>query len=89
MGRYRLGKKFIRLPHSRRNGHGRWRYSDFQGGIIFWSPETGAHIIHGAIMPKWIGVGGSRSFLGYPLADEMVAPDGYGHYVHFEGGSIC
>lgn len=39
-------------------------------------------------MPKWISIGGSRSFLGYPLTDEMVTPDGHGHYVHFEGGSI-
>ena len=44
--------------------------------------------MHGAIMPKWIRLGGSRGFLGYPLTDEMITPDKHGRYVHFQGGSI-
>ena len=69
-------------------GDRRGRYNNFQGGTIFWSPQTGAHVIHGAIMPKWVSLSGSRGFLGYPMSDEMTAPDGHGHYVHFQGGSI-
>jgi uncharacterized protein with LGFP repeats len=69
-------------------GDGRGRFSNFQGGTLFWSLKTGAHEIHGKIMPKWIGLRGGGGFLGYPMTDEMIAPDGHGHYVHFEGGSI-
>lgn len=67
---------------------GQGRHSNFQGGTIFWSPQTGAHEMHGEIMRKWVGLGGSRGFLGYPVTDELVTPDGQGHYVHFAGGSI-
>jgi|SRR5215468_2131737 len=69
-------------------GDGRGRYSNFQGGTIFWSPQTGAHEIHGDIMRKWVELGGRGGFLGYPVTDEMTAPDGHGRYVHFEGGSV-
>ena len=69
-------------------GDGRGRYSNFQGGTIFWSAKTGAHFIFGKIMPKWVSLRGGRGFLGYPVTDELTTPDGRGHYVHFEGGSI-
>ncbi|HXT22279.1 MAG TPA: hypothetical protein VN811_02210 [Thermoanaerobaculia bacterium] len=69
-------------------GDGRGRYSNFQGGTIFWSPKTGACALFGEIMKKWVGLRGSRGFLGYPLTDELVTPDGQGRYVHFEAGSI-
>jgi uncharacterized protein with LGFP repeats len=67
---------------------GRGRYSNFQGGTIFWSTQTGAHELHSEIMRKWVSVGGSRGFLGYPVTDELVTPDRRGHYAHFAGGSI-
>jgi uncharacterized protein with LGFP repeats len=69
-------------------GDGRGRYSNFQGGTIFWSPETGAHTIYGEIMKKWVALRGTRGFLGYPKTDELSTPDQRGRYVHFEGGSI-
>jgi uncharacterized protein with LGFP repeats len=69
-------------------GDNRGRYSNFQGGTIFWSAETGAHEMHSAIMPKWIGLGGGRGWLGYPVSDDVATPNGKGRYVHFEHGSI-
>jgi uncharacterized protein with LGFP repeats len=69
-------------------GDGLGRYSNFQGGSIFWSPKTGPHAMHSAIMPKWIRLGGPRSFLGYPVSDDVATPGGRGRFVHFEGGSI-
>jgi len=69
-------------------GDGRGRYSNFQGGTIFWSDKTGARVIRGTIMKKWVALRGSRGFLGYPVSDETVTPDGKGRFVHFEGGSI-
>lgn len=64
------------------------RYNHFQGGSIFWSPSTGAWEVHGAIRSKYSSLGWERSFLGYPLTNEMTCPDGIGRYNHFQGGSI-
>lgn len=69
-------------------GDGRGRFSNFQGGTIFWSKETGAHSMYGPIMPKWIALHDGRGLLGYPTSDESLTPDKRGHYVHFENGSI-
>jgi len=67
---------------------GRGRFNDFQGGTIYWTPTTGAHEIHGRIRDKWAQLGGTRSFLGYPLTDETPTPGGRGRFNHFEGGSV-
>jgi hypothetical protein len=68
---------------------GRGRYNQFERGSIYWSPETGAHAVYGAIFAKWISpeVGGLEGF-GFPLTDETGAPDNRGRYNHFENGSI-
>jgi uncharacterized protein with LGFP repeats len=65
------------------DGHGRVR--DYQGGSIYWTPQTGAHEVHGDIRVKWAQLGKS---LGYPMTDELGAPDGHGRYNHFERGSV-
>jgi uncharacterized protein with LGFP repeats len=67
---------------------GRGRYNHFQGGSVYWTPQTGAHEVHGAIRGKWASLGWERSFLGYPQTDESTTPDGRGRYNHFQGGSI-
>jgi len=67
---------------------GRGRVKDFEGGSIYWSAPTGAFEVHGGIRIKWAGLGGVRSFLGFPTTDETVTPDGRGRFNHFEGGSI-
>src|SRR6185295_16145150 len=64
------------------------RYNHFQGGSIYWTPQTGAHEVHGDIRGKWSALGWERGFLGYPVSDETSAPDGVGRYNHFQGGSI-
>ena len=64
------------------------RFNDFQGGTIYWTPATGAHEIHGRIRDKWARLGGVRSFLRYPVTDELGTPDGRGRFNHFQGGSI-
>jgi hypothetical protein len=67
---------------------GRGPYTHFEGGSIYWTPETGAHEVHGAIRNKWADMGWERSFLGYPTTDEKQTPDGRGRYSRFEGGTI-
>ena len=64
------------------------RFNHFQGGSIYWTPQTGAHEIHGAIREKWSSLGFERSLLGYPLTDESTVPDRIGRFNHFQGGSI-
>lgn len=64
------------------------RYNHFQGGSIYWSPNTGAHEVHGLIRDKWSSMGWEQSFLGYPLTDETSTSDGVGRYNDFQGGSI-
>lgn len=64
------------------------RFNQFQGGGIYWTPDTSAHEVHGAIRNKWAELGWERGFLGYPLIDETATPDAVGRYNHFQGGSI-
>jgi hypothetical protein len=64
------------------------RYNHFQGGSIYWHPDTGAYEVHGAIRHKWAALGWERSFLGYPKTDESTTPDGVGRFNHFKHGSI-
>jgi uncharacterized protein with LGFP repeats len=66
---------------------GRGRYNHFQGGSVYWTPETNAHEVHGAIRDKWSALGWERSFLGYPVSDELATP-GPGRYSQFQGGAI-
>ena len=64
------------------------RFNRFQNGMIYWTPQTGAHEIHGAILALWASLGYETSSLGYPLTDETAAPDGAGRYSTFQHGSI-
>lgn len=68
------------------DGVGRFNY--FEGGSIYWSPETGAYEIHGAILDRWSQLGWETSVLGYPTTNELPTPDGTGRYNHFRGGSV-
>lgn len=66
----------------------RGRYNHFahpHGLSIYWTPETGAYEVHGAIRDRWASLGWEVG-VGYPVTDESVTPDGEGRYNHFEGG---
>lgn len=44
----------------------------FTGGKIFFTPDTGAHLIYGAILDKYESLGGpADSDLGFPTIDEV------------------
>jgi uncharacterized protein with LGFP repeats len=60
-------------------------------GSIYWTSNTGAWSIHGAIRAKWASLGWESSFgfLGYPTSDETGVPDGVGRFNDFsKSGSI-
>ncbi|WP_265444648.1 hypothetical protein [Flexivirga meconopsidis] len=61
------------------------RYQYFEGALILWSQQTGAHLIHGEILKKFER-SGREGQLGYPLADEEA--DGAGRKQRFEKATI-
>jgi hypothetical protein len=67
---------------------GTGRYAHFQGGSIYWTPETGAHTVHGAVRERWWKLQTGQGGLGYPLSDELAASDRIGRFSRFEGGEI-
>jgi uncharacterized protein with LGFP repeats len=68
---------------------GSGRYNHFEGGSIYWTPDTGAWEVHGAIRDKWASLGWERSFLGYPISDEQPLSDGVGRFSAFQRGEIA
>ncbi|WP_143013060.1 LGFP repeat-containing protein, partial [Actinopolyspora mzabensis] len=69
---------------------GRGQYSEFaNGGVIYWTAETQAHVLRGRILAKWEETGGGAGPLGYPTTDTTATPGNTGQYNHFENnGSI-
>lgn len=62
------------------------RFNHFEGGSIYWTPDTGAFEVHGDIRAKWAEGGWERGPLRYPVSDEMDAPGG--RTSRFQGGHI-
>ncbi|MGH3715111.1 MAG: PQQ-dependent sugar dehydrogenase [Micromonosporaceae bacterium] len=64
-------------------------YNHFAAGCsVFWSPDTGAYQLAGAIRTLWGGLGWERSRLGYPTSDERMTAERTGSFNHFQRGSI-
>jgi hypothetical protein len=63
------------------------RFNHFQGGSIYWTPNTGAFEVHGAIRDRWAELGWERSYLGYPTSDEVGFSEG-GRANSFQNGGI-
>lgn len=63
-------------------------YGTFQGGVIFWSPSTGAHEVRGAILTEWNALNREVGPLGYPTSGQRTASRGGATYNDFERGSI-
>ena len=58
------------------------RINTFQGGAIYWSPTTGAHVVYGAIGAEYAALAhetdaygrDAQLVLGLPTSDEMDVP---------------
>lgn len=64
---------------------------DYQGGTIFYSKDSGAHVMYGQILERYNALGGPSSDLGFPKNDESDTGDGMGRFNDFsapEGASI-
>jgi uncharacterized protein with LGFP repeats len=62
------------------------RYNKFQSGVIYWTAQTGAHVVRGDIRSAWDDTGGAGGPLGYPTSDETPIADG--SRADFQHGSI-
>ncbi len=67
---------------------GRGYFKTYQYGWVMWRSDLGAFAVYGAIGARWNEIGGTTSFYGWPVTDELATPRGPGRYNHFEGGSI-
>ena len=56
-------------------GDGSTRYATFERGAIYWSPETGAQPLTGAIYQAWASLGYERGALGMPTSGEIAEPE--------------
>lgn len=70
------------------NGADGGKFQHFQNGSIFWHPETGARVVRGRIRTRYSALGSEKSFLGYPVTDELNLIDGGGRISRFKGGAL-
>lgn len=55
----------------------------YQGGVIYFSPDTGAKAMYGEILLKYKSLGGPSGPLRFPTNDETGAGDGVGRFNDF------
>ncbi len=67
-------------------GDGRGRVQSFQHGALYWTPQTGAQVVRGAILEEWGKQGHERGPAGYPIGPEVQTPNKPGAVQAFEGG---
>ncbi len=68
------------------DGHG--RFQAFRGGVIYWTPQTGAQVVRGAILDQWGKQGFERGPAGYPTGAESKTPNRDGVVQGFQNGPI-
>lgn len=56
---------------------GRGRFTHFEHGSIYWTPDTGAIPIPGDIVTEWGRVGYEQGTLGYPTGEAVGVNDGF------------
>jgi uncharacterized protein with LGFP repeats len=72
LGRYQAfgGPAALGFPTSDEVGVTGGRASVFSHGNIYWGPSTGAHPVYGAILAKYVALGGAAGF-GLPTTGEV------------------
>ncbi|MGY1715091.1 N-acetylmuramoyl-L-alanine amidase [Geodermatophilus sp. SYSU D01106] len=63
-------------------------YGHFEGGSVYWTRATGAHVLRGAVLAAWAAQGYERGALRYPTTDVTTTPDRKGSYAYFQGGAV-
>ncbi|MFG1790904.1 alpha/beta hydrolase-fold protein [Nocardia sp. NPDC049149] len=65
---------------------GKGRLQTFQHGALYWTPQTGAQAVRGAIFDEWGKQGFERGPAGYPVGPEIKTPKRDGAVQAFENG---
>lgn len=65
---------------------GRGRFQQFQHGSLYWTPETGARVVSGAILAEWGRQGFEGGTGGYPVDSEVALRNRGGVVQSFEKG---
>ncbi|KAA8890687.1 esterase [Nocardia colli] len=65
---------------------GKGRMQTFQNGSLYWTPQTGAQVVRGAILDEWGKQGYEGGPAGYPVAPEVKTPNRDGAVQSFENG---
>jgi uncharacterized protein with LGFP repeats len=68
------------------SGAGSTRYVLFDKGAVYWSPESGAQPMMGAIYDAWATLGYERGALGLPTSGELQEPEWIGQ--NFQHGTL-
>ncbi|MER7172890.1 scabin-related ADP-ribosyltransferase [Streptomyces mesophilus] len=63
-------------------------FQRFEGGVLYWSRATGAHIVAGAMLKTYATVGWEQGRLGFPTSDEWKLKSGVGYRQLFAGGRM-
>jgi len=56
---------------------------DYSGGVIYYSKDTGAKVMYGAILDRYKTLGGPMGDLGFPTNDETDAGNGVARFNDF------
>jgi hypothetical protein len=62
------------------------RFNHFEGGAIYWAPQTHAHAVKRYIRDRWAELHYTNGYLGYPISDTLHECGG--EYNAFQGGVI-
>ena len=71
-----LERSYLGLPIGDQIVESTKQVGTFAGGLIVWSPATGAWPVRGQILAKWRAIGGTAGVLGFPAADQSSLSGG-------------
>lgn len=79
---------FLRNPTAAETTIGTGRMRTYQGGTIYWSANSGTHVVTGAILQSFNSLGGPTGILGFPTTDEENGARPGSRKNRFEVGAI-
>ena len=75
-------RTLLGAPTAPEAGDAALRYRTYGGGRLYWTPASGVHEVHGAILTDYLAAGGHVRY-GEPTTDELIPADGVGRYSNF------
>jgi hypothetical protein len=76
------------IPLTKEISIGKGRCRSYLSGNIYWSADTGAHVVYGDILKCYLANKGPTGFLGFPMTDEFNGEKAGSRVSRFEGGAI-